>query len=161
MVRRVLSGTGWLLAAAGLGAGLVSLALPWAHYRVRGSAFGDVPIDRDADLAVFQVAGGAWYVLAVLVLAALLAVASLGTDPGLRAVTVAGPVLGLLTLGLVLAVTNQVLASSHGVLAAGFAEIRVTAANGPGSGYALVAGPLLGFGAGLLAGLRSGRAGGR
>lgn len=155
MVRRVLFGLGGLLAAVGLGAGLVSLALPWAHYQVRGSAFTDVPVARDANLAVFQVAGGAWYVLAVLILAALLAVAALGAGPGLRVAAVAGPVLGLVTLGLVLGMTNQVLASSHGVLAAGFAEVAVNAANGPGTGYALAAGPLLGFGIGLLAAVRA------
>jgi hypothetical protein len=142
---------GSVLSVAGLLVGLLSLALPWATYRVRGTALDTVPVAKDGTVAVFQVTGGAWYVLAVLVLGGLLAVAAFADGRARPVAAVAGATLGLLTSVLVAGVINQVLASSRGVIAAGFAELHVAAADGPGSRFGLVAGPLLGFGAALLA----------
>jgi hypothetical protein len=139
------------LAAAGLGCAVVSLAVPWARYHVTGTAVGDRPIADDAPVAVFQVSGGTWYVLAVFALGGLLAGAALGGPRSRPAITVAASIGGLLTAFLVVLIENRVAASSGGVLATGLAEVHAKAFDGPGIRFGLAAGPLLGFGAALVA----------
>ena len=64
---------------------------------------------------------------------------------------VASSIGGLLTAFLVVLVENRIAASSGGVLATGLAEVHATAFDGPGLEFGLAAGPLLGFGAALIA----------
>src|SRR2546429_358259 len=82
------------LAAAGLGCAVVSLAVPWARYHVTGTAVGDRPIADDAPVAVFQVSGGTWYVLAVFALGGVVARGALGGAPGRPGAAGAAPVGG-------------------------------------------------------------------
>ena len=151
MRRWIYLAVGVPLAAAGLGCAVVSLAVPWARYHVTGTAVGDRPIADDVPVAVFQVSGGTWYVLAVFALGGLLAGAALGGSRGRPAVAVVSSIGGLLTAFLVVLVENRIAASSGGVLATGLAEVHATAFDGPGLEFGLAAGPLLGFGAALIA----------
>jgi hypothetical protein len=151
MSRRLLTMTGALLAGAGLAAAVASLAVPWGRYRVKGSALGGIPLSDDGPMAVFQVAGGNWYLLAIGVLAGLLAIAALGTGRAQQAALTIAPVTGILTVLIVLVVANNVASSAAGVGAVGLGELRMTGETAAGVPLGLLAGPLLGFGTGLVA----------
>jgi hypothetical protein len=151
MPRRLLSASGALLAGAGLLAGIASLAVPWGRYRVRGSALDNVPVAQQGPIAVYQVPGGTWYLLAVGVLAALLALAAMGTDRTLNAALTAAPAAGILTALVVVVVANGIASSVGGAVAAGIARLQVTGETAEGVWLGLLAGPLLGSGAGMVA----------
>jgi hypothetical protein len=151
MPRVLLTATGALFAGAGLLAGIVSLAVPWGRYRVRGSALGDLPVTRQGPVAVFQVPGGTWYLLAVGVLAGLLALAAFGTGRTAEVALSVAPVAGILTALVVVTVANNIGSRTANTVAAGVASLRVTGEAAEGVWVGLAAGPLLGLGAGLLA----------
>ena len=148
MRRRLYLGTGVPLAVAGFGCALVSLALPWARYHVTGTAVANQPVASDGSVAVFGVGGGTWYLLAVLALAGLFAGAVLGGPRGRPVISVVASVGGLVTALLVAVLVRPAVG---GVVAAGRAEVHVTMTPGPGTRFGLVAGPLLGIGAALVA----------
>jgi hypothetical protein len=151
MPRVLLTAAGALLSGLGLLAGIASLAVPWGRYRVRGSALGDLPVAEQGPVSVFQIPGGTWYLLAFGVLAGLLAVAAFGTGRTANVALTVGPVAGILTALVVVTVANNVGARYASTVAAGVASLRVTGETAEGVWLGLVAGPLLGFGAGLLA----------
>jgi hypothetical protein len=151
MPRGLLTATGTLVAGAGLLAAICSLAVPWGRYRVEGSALGNLPVAQDGPVAVFQVPGGTWYLLAMGALAGLLAMAALGTGRTRDAALTVAPTVGLLTVLIVVTVGNLLGSRSADVVATGVAHLKVTGETGPGVWVGLVAGPLLGFGAGLVA----------
>jgi hypothetical protein len=151
MPRAPLAVAGALFAALGLLAAIASLAVPWGRYRVRGSALGDLPVARQGPVAVYQISGGTWYLLAIGVLAGLLAVAAFGTARTAGVVLSVAPVTGILTALVVVTVANNVGARAAGVVADGVASLQVTGEAAGGVWVGLAAGPLLGFGAALLA----------
>jgi hypothetical protein len=151
MRRPLLIATGALFAGAGLFAGIASLAAPWGRYRVSGSAVGGVDIPEPAPLAVFQVAGGTWYLLALGLLAGLLAIAALDTGRAATVALTAAPTLGIVTALGVVALANGVARVAGGADAIGVAHFEVTGETAYGVWIGLVAGPLLGFGTGAVA----------
>src|SRR3954451_13519929 len=101
MPRRVAKVAGAVVAILGFVVAVGSLAAPWATYRVRGTAV-DTPVSDSGDVSVLAVPGGDGYLLAVLVLIGLVALAT-GTGGGaLTAVLTATPIAGALTLFLVI-----------------------------------------------------------
>jgi hypothetical protein len=151
MPRTPLAVVGALFAALGLLAAIASLAVPWARYRVRGSALGDLPVARQGSVAVYQISGGTWYLLAIGVLTGLLAVAAFGTGRTAGMALSLAPVAGILTALVVVTVANNVSAHAARIVAEGVASLQVTGEAAEGVLAGLAAGPLLGFGAGLLA----------
>jgi hypothetical protein len=151
MPRRLLTATGALLAGAGLVAAIASLAVPWGRYNVRGSAAGDLPVAQQGAVAVFQVPGGTWYLLAIGLLAGLLAIAAFGTGRTPEVALTGAPVVGIGTVLVVVAVANHLASRTADVVATGVAHLQVTGETATGASVGLVAGPLLGFGAGLVA----------
>jgi hypothetical protein len=151
MPRPLLTVTGGLLAGAGLLSGIASLAVPWGRYQARGSVLNQAPVDSAGPIAVYQVPGGTWYLLAVGVLAGLLAAATLGAGRAPEVALAVAPVAGILTALVVVAVANGVAASAANVVAVGFAQLKVTGQTAEGVWLGLVTGPLLGFGVGAVA----------
>jgi hypothetical protein len=151
MRRRLLIATGALFAGAGLLAGLASLAAPWGRYRVSGSTAGGVTLPESAPLAVFQVAGGTWYLLASGLLAGLLVIAALDTGRAAKVALTVAPTLGIVTALGVVALANGVASTVGGADAIGVAHFQVTGETAYGVWFGLVAGPLLGFGTAAVA----------
>jgi hypothetical protein len=148
--RRFLTVTGAVLAGAGLLVGIASLAVPWGRLRARGTAAGG-SATGDGPVAVFQASGGSWYLLAVGVLVVLLAMATLGAGRAPDIALTVAPVAGILTALIAVTVANNIASSAGGVAAVGFGQVQVTAETAEGVSLGLLTGPLLGFGAGLLA----------
>jgi hypothetical protein len=151
MPRVLLTASGALLAGLGLLAGIASLAVPWGRYRVRGSALNDLPVAQQGPIAVFQAPSGTWYLLAIGVLAGLLALAVFGTGRTTDVALSVAPVTGLLAALIVVTIANNIGAQAANTVAQGVASLKVTAEAAAGTWLGLVAGPLLGFGTGLLA----------
>src|SRR3954451_20639418 len=101
MPRRVLRSTGAIVATLGFAVAVASLAVPWATYHVRGTAMGDMPVSDSGSVAVLAVPGGSLYVLAVLLLVGVVGLAVLGSGPTATVALTAAPILGALTLFLV------------------------------------------------------------
>jgi hypothetical protein len=148
-VRRWSAYAGAALASAGFVVALVSLALPWATYRVAADLPGH-RMTRAGGVAVFQLDNGIWYVLCLLVLLGLLAGAAAARGRPARAVGVAALLLAVVAMLVATLldslVSGAVVSSVSGVLGA----VSLRAATGPGITYGLVAPPLLGIGAALL-----------
>jgi hypothetical protein len=161
MPRALLTASGALLAGLGLLAGIASLAVPWGRYRVRGSALGDLPVAQEGPIAVFQAPSGTWYLLAIGVLAGLLALAAFGAGRTADVTLSLAPVVGLLTTLIVVTIANNIGAQTANTVAQGVASLKVTAEATEGAWLGLAAGPLLGFGTGLLALARRRNAGAR
>ena len=142
---------GTLLAGAGLVAAVTSLAVPWGRYRVSGSAYHGLPVGRDGPVPVFLVPGGSWYLAALGALALLLALAAFGTGRAPRVALTVAPVTGFVTALIVITLANGLAGRTSSVEAAGLAQIRVVGETAGGVWIGLVAGPLLGLGAGALA----------
>ncbi|MGC9667139.1 hypothetical protein ACNTMW_11355 [Planosporangium sp. 12N6] len=158
MPRRPIATIGGLLAGAGLLSGIASLAVPWGRYRAHGTVVSQAPMDSSGPIAVYQLSGGMWYLLAVGVLAGLLAAATLGAGRTPDVALAAAPAVGLLTALIVIIVANGVDASGADVVAVGFAQVEVTGQATEGVWIGLATGPLLGFGVGALALARRNRA---
>jgi hypothetical protein len=150
MPRPLFAMAGSLLAGAGLLAGIASLAVPWGRYRVRGTVLDGRPAPESAPLAVFQVPGGMWYLLALALLAGLLAIAALDTGRAADVALSLAPTLGIVTAVVVIALANGVASTAGSVDAIGFARFEVTGETAYGVWIGLAAGPLLGFGAGAV-----------
>jgi hypothetical protein len=142
---------GAALATAGFAVALVSLALPWATYRIAA----DLPdpggeVTRTGGVAVFQLDRGIWYVIALLALLGLLAGAAAAKGRAARLAGVAAVLLAVVAMvvaaALGAAVSGARVSSVAGVLGA----VNLRAATGPGLAYGLVAAPLLGLGAALV-----------
>jgi hypothetical protein len=151
MPRAFLTATGALLAGLGLLAAIASLAVPWGRYRIRGTALNDLPVAREGPIAVFQAPSGTWYLLAIGVLAGLLALAVFGAGRTTEVALSVAPVAGILAALIVVTIANNIGAQAANTVAAGVASLRVTGEAAEGAWLGLVAGPLLGFGTGLLA----------
>lgn len=151
MPRALLTASGALLAGLGLLAGIASLAVPWGRYRVRGTALNDLPVAREGPIAVFQAPSGTWYLLAIGVLAGLLALAVFGAGRTTEVALSVAPVAGLLTALIVVTIANNIGAQAANTVAQGVAALKVTGEAAQGAWLGLAAGPLLGFGTGLLA----------
>jgi hypothetical protein len=150
MPRRLIIAAGAVVATAGLLAGIASLAVPWVNYQVRGSAVNGIPVAQRGGIAVFQVPGGTLYVLAVLLLVGVVALAALGTGQTSTVALTAAPVLGALTLIVVGYLATGIGATASKVVATGIAELTVTGESAPGVYLGLVTGPLLAAGAWLV-----------
>jgi hypothetical protein len=108
-------------------------------------------MDNEGPIAVYQVSGGMWYLLAMGLLAGLLAAVTLGSGRAPDIALAAAPTIGILTAFVVMIVANGVDASAASVVAVGFAQLKVTGQAAEGVWLGLAAGPLLGFGVGALA----------
>jgi hypothetical protein len=141
---------GTVLAVAGFAVALVSLALPWATFRVVADGPGDGDVDRSGGIAVFQLDQGPWYVAILLALLGLLVGAATARGRAARMAGTAAVLLAvagmLLTGWLAEAVSAGSTATLPSVL--GRVDLRTDAA--PGSTYGLIAPPLLALGAALL-----------
>jgi hypothetical protein len=151
VVRRIaiLGGAG--LATLGFVLALVSLARPWASYRVWTDASGGTEgVELTGDLAVFQLDRGIWYVVILLAVLGLLfgAVASVGRTA--RAYGVAALVLAVVGMLLTASLTNNLAAAAVSELASLVGTVQVQTRASSGAGHATVALPLLGLGAALL-----------
>src|SRR5262249_49893038 len=132
-------------------AAIGSLGVPWARYDVHADAVGAGPVSDQGPVAVYQLPGGNWYLLGVGILVTLLALAASGTGRAVGAALTIGPVAGIITALVVVAVANQAAARTADVVAAGVAHLHVTGETAGGVWVGLAAGPLLGFGAGMIA----------
>ncbi len=151
MPRRLVTGAGAVVASAGLAAAIASLGVPWATYRIRGTALNDLPVAKQGSVPVFSVPGGHWYLALILLLAGLLAVAAMGTGRAQAVPLTVAPVLGVVTLGVVGWLASGIASRSASIVATGIAQLNVAAETGAGLTLGLLAGPLLGVGAGLVA----------
>ena len=152
MRRRLYLGTGVPLAVAGFGCALVSLALPWARYHVTGDTSNlEVPETLHA-LVASRLDGLSGTERSLLQDASVLghsfSAAAVGGPRGRPVISVVASVGGLVTALLVAVLVRPAVG---GVVAAGLAEVHVTMTPGPGTRFGLVAGPLLGIGAALVA----------
>ncbi|HEX8632090.1 MAG TPA: hypothetical protein VF755_28350, partial [Catenuloplanes sp.] len=139
----------------GFVAGLISLVVPWAVYRVRVEVPGGEGLDQSGGIAVFQLTRGWWYVAALLALLGLLALAATGTGRGARGAAMAAVLVGAGTVVLAMtvgdAVAGRVLPNLAGL---GAVDVRTT--RGTGAWFGVAAAALLGLAAALVAG-RAGR----
>jgi hypothetical protein len=148
MARKWITVAGWALAVAGFVLALVSLALPWARFRVSA----DIPgqggaIQQSGNVAVFQIDRGIWYVIALLCLFGALGAAAVSQGRAARAAGVAAVVLAVAGMIITSMVAGDVTASAVGK-ALGNVQLETSAA--VGITYGLVALPLLALGAALL-----------
>jgi hypothetical protein len=142
---------GWALAGAGLVAGAVALALPWARYTVEADvAQAGTGVHRAGGAPVYQLAGGTWCLFALLGAAGLVAVAATATGPARRAVGASAALLGPLAAVLPLRLAGRIGASSGTVIAQGFVSMTADATPAPGLWFGAAAPVLLGFGAALV-----------
>lgn len=152
---------GWVLAALGFAAGLVSLALPWALLDFKA----DVTVDGTAPtgladtqgVAVFQLDTGWWYLLGLAITVGLLAGAAAAGPPAARGCGILALPAGLLTAGAVLLLAARIETSSINNVTSGLATLDVHARTGNGLVFGLAAGVLLGIGTALVS-LRARRA---
>jgi hypothetical protein len=154
IMRRVAVLAGWILAALGFAAGLVSLALPWAllditaEVNVGGSA--PTGLADSQGVAVFQLDTGWWYLLGLAVTAGLLAGAAAAGAPAARTCGALAVPAGLLTAGAVLLLAARIETSSLRNVTSGLATMDLKARAGTGLTYGLAAGLLLGLGTALV-----------
>ncbi|HEU4421509.1 MAG TPA: hypothetical protein VFR67_03100 [Pilimelia sp.] len=149
MTRRYAVVGGSILAAAGFVLGLISLAVPWATYRVSADVPGaEADLQRTGGIAVFQLDRGQWYVLVLFVLLGVLGAAAVARGRAARVAGVAAVLLGVAGMLVATMLANQVSSAtvSSGVL--GTVDLRASPASGVK--YGLVALPLLALGAALL-----------
>lgn len=149
MTRRYAVVGGSILAAAGFVLGLISLAVPWATYRVSADVPGaEADLQRTGGVAVFQLDRGQWYVLVLFVLLGVLGGAAVARGRAARVAGVAAVLLGVAGMLVATMLANQVSSAtvSSGVL--GTVDLRASPASGVT--YGLVAMPLLALGAALL-----------
>lgn len=151
MSRRVAAAAGALLAAIGFVLALISLAVPWARYRVRVDVpAGDADLERAGGIAVFQLHFGWWYVVALFVLLGLVAGAAAAQGTAARVASVAGIAVGVIGMLAASAVAARVAGASVGSLARGLAILDVQAERADGAGYGVAAPLLLALGGALL-----------
>lgn len=142
---------GAALAVAGFTLALVSLALPWARYRVSAQLPGQTEeVTRSGGIAVFQLDWGIWYVLILLTLLGLLAGAATTRGRAARIMGVSGVLLAVVGMLLTNAVANGVSAASLSSVVGVLGTVDLRTDGGPGTGYGLVALPLLGLGVAML-----------
>jgi hypothetical protein len=150
MPRRGLNVAGVVTTSVGFVVAVASLAVPWAEYHVQGTAVAGLPIDQGGSVAVFQVPGGSLYVLAVLLLVGVVALAAFGPPATAKVALTVAPILGAATLILTGWLANGIGAAAAQVLAKGFAQLAVTGEVAAGAFLGLLAGPLLAAGAYLI-----------
>lgn len=149
MTRRYAVVGGTILAAAGFVLGLISLAVPWATYRVSADVPGaEADLERTGGVAVFQLDRGHWYVLVLFALMGVLGGAAAARGRAARIAGVAAVLLAVAGMLVATMLANQVSSAtvSSGVL--GTVDLRASPADGVT--YGLVALPLLALGAALL-----------
>jgi hypothetical protein len=152
VVRRLATAGGALLAAAGFVLGLVSLALPWAHYRVAADVTveGAEDVERTGGIAVFQLDRGVWYVVIFLAVLGLLAGSAVGTGRTARVCGTAAALLAVAGMVVTTLLMNDVAAAAVSQVSSVLGTIDLHTSAGAGTAYALAALPLLGVGAAVL-----------
>jgi hypothetical protein len=136
---------------AGFVVALVSLARPWATYRIVVDLPDRAePEVRSGGVAVFQLDRGIWYVLGLLALLGLLAGAAAGRGRAARAAGVAAVVAAAVATAVASGLAATVVGASVSSLAGVLGAVDVEAHAGPGIRYGLLGPPLLGLGAALL-----------
>jgi hypothetical protein len=154
LVRGVAMVMGWILAAAGFVAGLVSLALPWAllDFTADVTVAGAAPagLADSQGVAVFQLDTGWWYLLGLAVTVGLLAGAAAAGPAAARACGLLALPAGLLTAGAALLLAARIESSSVSNMTSGLATLDVHASTGDGLLFGLAAGALLGIGTALV-----------
>ena len=96
MARRYAVLGGAVLAAGGFVLGLISLAVPWATYRVSADVPGaEADLLRTGGVAVFQLDRGHWYVLVLFALMGVLGGAAAARGGAARIAGVAAVLLGV------------------------------------------------------------------
>jgi hypothetical protein len=156
MARKLLIRIGAGLAVAGLLAALGALALPWGHYRVVGRRTIAGDVRRAGDMSVFDAPGGLWFVVVLLLLAGLVAVAAFGVGRARQVAGLTAPVIGLVAAVLVVTTVSGMTGTNNSV-ALGIGEVSATVRAGVGGWFAVAAAALLCFGGGLLSLGRSDR----
>jgi hypothetical protein len=156
MTRRLLTATGAGLAVSGLPAALIALALPWGHYRVVGRRTIAGDVQRAGDISVFNAPRGTWFVVVLLVLAGLVAIAAFGVGRARQVAGLTAPVVGLIAAVLVVTTVESMTGTGR-VSGLGLGEVTATVRSGVGGWFGLVAAALLSFGGGLLSLGRSDR----
>jgi hypothetical protein len=139
-----------VLAAAGFVVALVSLALPWAHFRVEAEVPGQADETASGSIAVFQLDRGVWYVLILLAMLGLLAGAATARGRPARLAGAVSVVLGLAGMLLTNTVSSGLSAASLSSMSGLFGAVDLDTWAGSGADYGLVAPMLLGLGAALL-----------
>jgi len=154
--RRMLMRSGAALAVAGLLAAAAAVALPWGRFRVLGrrTIAGDVA--REGEISVFQAPGGRGYVVALVILIALVAMAAFGRGRARQVAGLVAPVVGLMAAAMVIT-TVQGMTGSGTAAALGLGRVRATITDGAGSWFAVAAAALLCFAGGILSLARSHR----
>jgi hypothetical protein len=154
VVRRLATIVGALLAAVGFALALVSLALPWAHYRVSADVPADTEgtgnVERTGGIAVFQLDRGIWYVVILLAVLGLLAGATVGAGRTARLCGIAAALLAVVGMVITTIVMNDLAAAAFSQVSSALGTIDLHTSAGAGTVYALTALPLLGVGAAVL-----------
>lgn len=151
MARRLTTAAGTVAATAGFAAALVSLALPWASFRLSAEGVGSDAADHSGDLAVYQLGLGHWYVAALLAVLALLALAVSTDGLAARAAGTAAVLIAPAWMFLVyVQLTGSDVAARNDTVRAMGAYLSIDVSPGPGIGFGKVALPLLTAGVVLL-----------
>jgi hypothetical protein len=150
VTRRVILFGGVGLAVVGFALALVSLALPWATYRVSAEVPGQPELNRTGGVAVFQLDSGFWYVVVLFAVLGLLAGAAAASGRSARAAGVAAVLMAVVGMLVTTMLINNIRGASISSLSSALGTFDLRAATGPGTGFGLVALPVLALGAALL-----------
>lgn len=148
---RLSVGVAAVLGVLGFVAGLISLAVPWAVYRVTVEVPGGNDLDRSGGIAVFQLTRGWWYVVALLTLLGLVALAATGTTRAARVAALAAVLVGVGTVVLAMTAGDAVAGRALPNLA-GLGAVDVRTTRGTGAWFGVAAAALLGLAAAVVAG---------
>ncbi|GIJ50072.1 hypothetical protein Val02_69580 [Virgisporangium aliadipatigenens] len=148
MNRQILVRTGAGLAAAGLLAAVGALALPWLSYTVLTRRL-PAGVAREGTVSVFDAPRGKWFLAALVILLALVAVAAFARGRARQVAGLVAPVLGLFAAALaVWTMTNT--DSRHVTALLDLPRLNLTVESAPGGGFGVLAAAFLCFAGGLL-----------
>ena len=143
MTRKLVHIGGWL-ALFGLLSGSASIFVPWLKLVVVTGS-GRRAQSRFEKITVLNLSMGLWYVLLLLTLVAIVGTAAMADGRGRKLAGVAGPILSVVTAGIVVAIITMAEGKPDGP------GRVVDTAVAAGGWLAFAALPMLGFACGLIA----------
>jgi hypothetical protein len=135
---------GWGLALFGLLSGFASIFVPWLRLSVVVGS-GRRAQNHLEKVPVLNLSMGLWYVLLLLTLVAIVGTAAMGQSRGRNLAGVTGPILSVVTAGVVVAIIT----TTEGTTDGPGRVVDTAVAAGGWLGFASL--PMLGFACGLIA----------